>query len=97
MAKKNTIRLTESELKNIITKSVKNILKEGYEDPDFTNEFKEIADALNQVRQGVIGKYLHKCKIMPGGYFDMKERLETISRLINQAISIAMGGGNSLQ
>lgn len=97
MNRKNTIRLTESELKNIITESVKNILKEGYEDPDFTNEFKEIADALNQVRQGVIGKYLHKCKIMPGGYFDMKERLETISRLINQAISIAMGGGNSLQ
>ena len=97
MNRKNTIRLTESELKNIITESVKNILKEGYEDPDFTNEFKEIADALNQVRQGVIGKYLHKCKIMPGGYFDMKERLETISRLINQAISIATGGGNSLQ
>ena len=90
MNRKNTIRLTESELKRIITESVNNILKEGYEDPDFTNEFREIADALNQVKQGVIGKYLHKCKILPGGYFGMKEPLESISRLINQAISIAM-------
>lgn len=90
MNRKNTIRLTESELKKVITESVKSILKEGYEDPDFTNEFREIADALNQVRQGVIGKYLHKCKILPGGYFGMKEPLESISRLINQAISIAM-------
>ena len=90
MSKKNTIRLTESDLKRVISESVKRVLKEGYEDPDFTNEFGEIVDALNQVRQGVIGKYLHKCKIMPGGYFCMKERLESISSLINQAISIAM-------
>lgn len=90
MSKKNTIRLTESDLKRVISESVKRVLKEGYEDPDFTNEFGEIVDALNQVRQGVIGKYLHKCKILPGGYFGMKERLESISSLINQAISIAM-------
>lgn len=32
--KKNTIRLTENELKNIITESVKNILKEGKWDGD---------------------------------------------------------------
>lgn len=30
MSKKNTIRLTESELRNIITNSVRNILKEAY-------------------------------------------------------------------
>ena len=29
MNRKNTVRLTESELKRVITKSVKNILKEG--------------------------------------------------------------------
>lgn len=32
MNRKNTIRLTESELKKVITESVKNILKEGYDD-----------------------------------------------------------------
>lgn len=90
MNKKNTIRLTESDLKRVISESVKRVLKEEYVDPDFTNEFGEIVDALNQVRQRVIGKYLHKCKILPGGYFGMKEPLESISRLINQAISIAM-------
>jgi hypothetical protein len=33
MSKKNTIRLTESELKRVISKSVKNILKEGFNSP----------------------------------------------------------------
>lgn len=42
MNRKNTIRLTESELKNIIAESVKNILKEGYDDEyDFQEELIE--------------------------------------------------------
>lgn len=37
MAKKNTIKLTESELKKIISESVKNVLKEGIKTADAMN------------------------------------------------------------
>lgn len=55
MTKKNTIRLTESELKKVITESVKNILKEEYDDEyDFQEEL------IGQIRNdlfSVLKKY----------------------------------------
>ena len=49
MSKKNTIRLTESELKNIITESVKRILKEDFYDFDYDSDelsqFDRVMDA----------------------------------------------------
>ena len=54
MNRKNTIRLTESELKRIITESVKNILKENSEEYDFQG------DVIGQIRNdlfAVLDKY----------------------------------------
>ena len=49
MTKKNTIRLTESELKKIITESVKRILKEDFYDFDYDSDelsqFDRVMDA----------------------------------------------------
>ena len=59
MDRKNTIRLTESELKRVITESVKNILKEydeNYMDPDITNEYSDNKDA----QYGFISNTLEK-------------------------------------
>ena len=49
MSKKNTIKLTESELKNIITESVKKVLMESNErDMEIQEKYKEIRNfAIN--------------------------------------------------
>lgn len=151
MSKKNTIRLTESDLKRAISESVKKVLKEGFnsplpsfaakevepkhrlrkqwdddydamvarnhargeefmddfnkkanlsygkslkeghEDPDFTNEFEEIGNALNRVRQDILGKYAWKCQHYPNAYAGMEERLEEIRTLVEKAFFIASG------
>ena len=54
MNRKKTIRLTESELKRVITESVKNILKENSEEYDFQG------DVIGQIRNdlfAVLDKY----------------------------------------
>mgnify|MGYP003293907898 CR=1 FL=1 len=54
MNKKNTIRFTESELKQIITESVKRVLKEGYSRTENVKEnlivsFEELEEALTSI------------------------------------------------
>ena len=57
MTKKNTIRLTESELKNIITESVKNILKEGNIAPNperresILNKMSSVLTLLDEIQE----------------------------------------------
>jgi hypothetical protein len=66
-------------------------LKENNNHTDFTEEFEEIANALNRVRQNIIGKYAWKCQHYPVAYDGMKERLEEIRTLVEKAFSIAVG------
>ena len=61
MNRKNTIRLTESELKNIITESVKNILKEQ-QDGNVTGNpiINQLWNELMSINQGLIKEILQK-------------------------------------
>ena len=83
MNKKNTIRLTESELKNIITESVKRILKEDFYDFDYDSDelsqFDRVMDAdeylKNEVDFANDGEYIDKLRYqIKGSQTDKKER-----------------------
>lgn len=104
MSKKNTIRLTESDLKRVISESVKTVIdryNNGYpeieqnEEDEFTEEFEKITDALYSVRN-LIGEYSWKCKHYPRAYSGMEERLNEISTLVKKALSIAGGYDKAL-
>lgn len=57
MNKKNTIRLTESDLKRIITESVKRVLRENNESFDFRKELLRITQIYLRDLQGYAEGY----------------------------------------
>ena len=75
MNRKNTIRLTESELKKVITESVKKILKENNESFDFRKELLRITQI-----------YLRDLKGYAEGYRDVIDDDMELNDAIYQAI-----------
>lgn len=63
MSKKNTIRLTESQLKRVITESIKNIINENEtfgDETDFKNSFIDaVEDAIDNVKNIYVEKYIN--------------------------------------
>ena len=60
---KRTIRLNESELKRMISESVKRVLRESHEEEDF-NEFDEYNEASHKVAN-MIGDFIYRERISP--------------------------------
>lgn len=84
MNKKNTIRLTESELKKVISESVKKVLKESYESeselalrtyPMIYNLY----DTWSEVRDGS-GRYSETASQVAGALRNVIEVLRNISK-----------------
>lgn len=75
MSKKNIIRLTESELKKVITESVKNVLKEEeidglqWETIVHIRKLCAIKSMANRIRAG-FSDYLYGGMTYDGGYFN---------------------------
>lgn len=95
MAKKNTIRLTESELKSIITESVKKVLKEDttktnipFETITHIRHLCQIASMAERIRHG-FSDFLYGGMTYDGGYFNGL-RDEEITPLMQQLYDSAM-------
>lgn len=84
MNRKNTVRLTESELKNIITESVKNILKEGGA-LDVIRNVKS-KDEKRKVRD--LTRRVLKPQDIQDAFMDIERVLDEISYLDDPRISI---------
>lgn len=94
MNKKNTIRLTESELKRIISESVKNVLKEGKWDGDGSEPRTIDINQGNPIgytdKQGGYG-YPNKTKYHPNDIWEMFEEYNEISQKLSHALRGTMG------
>ena len=95
MNRKNTIRLTESELKNIITESVKMVLKEEttktnipYETLEHIRDLCQILSMAKRIRAGFRG-FLYGGQTPDGGYFNGL-RDEKITPYMQQLYDSAM-------
>lgn len=81
MSKKNTIRLTESDLKRVITETVKNVLKEnrGHME-DVKGEMWQALDNLGQaIKQAGCG---NDSKV-GDAYERLRDTMDTVSQLLN--------------
>lgn len=81
MSKKNTIRLTESELKKVITETVKNVLKENrghMEDVkgDMWQAFYDLGQAIQQTGCGNDSK-------VGDAYERLRGTMDTVAQLLN--------------
>lgn len=74
---KKLIRLTESELRNIIKESVKNIIKESYGYDDYDNdEFENVRDKFEQVKSGAYDKKIQE--LYKEGYKNVEDIIDNL-------------------
>ena len=85
MSRKNTIRLTESELKNMIIESVTKILKEncnGYNSVDMGDESEEVMESCNKLNEESLrGTHSDVSYQLAGELLEVMEPISLIAKL----------------
>lgn len=83
--KKNTIKLTESELKRVISESVKRVLRESYgEESDF---YYDLQDEMSSIENEVFARY-SAINQSSRGYEDVTYTSEQLCGAVEMAVNL---------